>query len=48
MDKNYIKIPIPKWWQTLIMLVVLITVFRIEPMVVFEAIKQGLKHWLSG
>jgi len=43
---NTIKLRLPNWWQSLIITVVLITVFRIEPMIVFEAIEELLKAWL--
>lgn len=45
---NHMKVKLPNWWQTLIIAVVLITVFRTDPMTVFEAIKELVKYWLSG
>lgn len=45
--RNQIKVVLPNWWQTLIIAVVLITVFRIEAMIILEAIKGAVKHWLS-
>lgn len=44
---NNIKLRLPNWWQALIISVVLITVIRMEPMVVLEAIKEVLKAWLG-
>ena len=43
---NNIKLSLPNWWQSLIIAVVLITVCRIEPMIVFDAIKELVKVWL--
>lgn len=45
---NHVKLRLPNWWQVLIIVIVLITVIRMEPMEVLEAIKEVLKAWLEG
>ena len=44
---NYIKSSLPKWWKNLIILVVLITVVRLDPATVFEAINKLLVYWAN-
>lgn len=47
-NMNQIQLTLPSWWKLLIITVVIITIFRIDPMTVFEAIKEIAKYWLSG
>lgn len=47
-NKNQIQLTLPSWWKSLIIAAVLITIFRIDPMTVLEAIKEIAKYWLSG
>jgi hypothetical protein len=47
-NENQIQLILPSWWKLLIIMGVLITIFRIEPMIVLEAIKELIKYWLTG
>lgn len=47
-NENQIQLTLPSWWKVLISAVVIITIFRIDPMTVLEAIKEIAKHLLSG
>jgi len=43
---SYIKIKL-KWWQFLAFIVVLITVIRLEPVLVFDAVKTIMLKWIN-
>lgn len=48
-NKKYIKVKLLEWWQWLIIGVVIITVVRVDPLIVFEGImdlaKMGLQYF---
>ena len=45
-----IKIPLPswKWWQTALFISIIIITLKLNPIMVFKAIKEVFLIWLSG
>jgi len=43
--KNKITMSLPNWWQTLIILVILITVVRLDPNAAAEMISEIYNAW---
>ncbi|WP_154669974.1 hypothetical protein [Flavobacterium silvisoli] len=45
--KQYIKIPLPRWWQTAIIFAVIILAFRVDATAAWEFLKICLKTRLE-
>jgi len=48
MSKNHIKLSLPNWWQSLVIIVVLIFAIRADIETLSEAMKYLFEYWSSG